>query len=215
MKNKNLAVGALAALLTLALWWNFLLKPTQAKAKAVKADTEVERAKLQPLEAQLAQAHAYAAHASGFTAQLAALQQAVPDSPALAAFIRDANAIAEASHISWQSVTHGPPAASAAGTASIAVGIQIRGTYEQVMDYLDRIAALQRLLVLDNVQFSSAGASTTGPGTPTGGGAASTGPFSGASELMLTITARMFETAPAVAAAADGTGAVTTAASTG
>jgi Tfp pilus assembly protein PilO len=215
MKTKNLAVGALAAVLTLALWWNFLLKPTQAKAKAVKADTAVQRAKLQPLEAQLAQAHAYAAHASTFKAQLATLQQAVPDSPALAAFIREANAIAEASHISWQSVTHAPPTPGADGVASIAVGIQIRGTYEQVMEYLGRIAALQRLLVLDNVQVTAAAITSAGPGGPASGTGTSTGPFSGASELTVTIRARMFETAPAGAEATAGTVTGAPAATTG
>ena len=35
------------------------------------------------------------------------LQLAMPNSPALAAFIRDANAIADQSGVAWQSVTHG------------------------------------------------------------------------------------------------------------
>ena len=83
------------------------------------------------------------------------------------------------------------------------------------MDYLGRIAALKRLLVLDSVQFSAAGTTGAGPGAATSGAGASTGPFSGASELTVTITARMFETPPGLAAAEAGTGAVTTAASTG
>jgi Tfp pilus assembly protein PilO len=215
MKTKNLAVGALAAALTLALWWNFLLKPTQSKAKAVKADTAVQQAKLQPLETQLAQAHAYAAHASAFKAQLAVLQQAVPDSPALAAFIRDANAIAEASNVLWQSVTHGPPTPGAAGVASIAVGIQVGGTYEQVMAYLGQIAALKRLLIIDGVQVSATATGSGAPGAPAPGTGAGTGPFSGATALTVTITARMFETLSAVPGATDSTGAVTAAATTG
>jgi Tfp pilus assembly protein PilO len=215
MKTKNLAVGALAAALVLALWWNFLLKPTQTKAKAVKADTEVQRAKLQPLETQLAQAHAYQAHASEFKAQLAVLQQAVPESPALAAFIRDANAIGEASRISWQSVTHGPPTPADVGTASIAVTVVIAGTYEQTMEYLGRIAALKRLLVIDGVQVSPTATGSAAPGAPAPGAGAGTGPFSGASELTVTITARMFETLAAGAGATDGTAAVTAAATTG
>ena len=208
MKTKNLAVGALAAVLTLALWWNFLLKPTRAEATKVKADTEVQQAKLQPLQAQLAQAHADETHAGTFKAQLAALQRAVPDSPALAAFIRDANRIAEASNISWQSVTHGSPSPGTAGIASITVGIQIKGSYEQVMDYLGRIAALERLLVLDTVQFTSAGTTGAGGGAAVGGAGESTGPFSGSSELSVTISARMFET-PAALALASGASAST------
>jgi Tfp pilus assembly protein PilO len=160
------------------------------------------------LEAQLAQAKADEAHAKEFQAQLDSLQQAIPNSPALAAFIRNANGIADASGISWQSVTHGPPAPDATGVAVITVGIQIKGTYEQVMDYQSRLSALNRLLVVDGVQLASAG-STDAPGSPaTDGAGASTGPFSGGSELAGTITARMFATSSALG----GTGAVTVAA---
>jgi type IV pilus assembly protein PilO len=201
MKTKNLAVGGLAAVLVLALWWNFLVKPTRAEEKKVKAETAAERTKLQPLEAQLAQARLDASHAATMQARLAALQRALPTTPALANFIRDANAIAAASNVSWQSVTHGPPVPGEAGVAAIPVGIQLRGTYEQVMDYLGRIAALPRLLVLDSVQFTSAGTAAAA-GTAAGPGA-STGPFSGASELAVTITARMFEALPTPVAVTD------------
>ena len=207
MKTKNLAVGALVGLLTMALWYNFLLKPTRASEKKVKDETAVERTKLQPLQAQVAQANIDAAHAGTFKARLAVLKNAIPESPALANFIRDANAVAAASGISWQSVTHGPPTPGVGGVESISVGIQIKGTYEQVLDYLTRISKLRRLLVLDNVNFTAAG-TTVAPGTgaASGGANASTGPFSGASSLSVTITARMFEI-PAGALATDATGA--------
>ncbi len=210
MKTKNLAVGALIGFLVLALWYNFLLKPTNAKTSKVKAETEAERAKLQPLQAQLAQANIDAAHAGTFKARLAVLKAAVPESPDLANFIRDANAIATASNLSWQSVTHGPPTTDATGVASISVGIQIKGTYEQALDYLGRIAKLQRLLVIDGVTFTSAGTTGAGAGAVAGGAGASTGPFSGASTLAVTIAARMFETPADVATATGGTGAPTT-----
>jgi Tfp pilus assembly protein PilO len=212
MKTKNLAVSALIGLLTLALWWNFLLKPSRSEASKVKAETATEQTKLQPLQAQLAQANIDAAHAGTFKARLAVLKHAVPDSPELANFIRDANAIADASHISWQSVSHGPPTTSATGVSSIAVGIDIKGTYEQVLDYFGRIAALKRLVVLDNLTFASGGVTGTGAGSTTGSaGNASTGPFSGGSTLAVTITGRMFLTpAATVATGATGTpGAVT------
>ena len=79
------------------------------------------------------------------------------------------------------------------------------------MDYLGRMARLKRLLVLDGVQFSASGTTGAGPGAATSGAGASTGPFSGASEVTVTITARMFETPPGLAAAA-GTGSGTAAA---
>jgi Tfp pilus assembly protein PilO len=215
MKTKNMMVGILAAVLVIALWWTVLLKPTRAKASKVRAETEVEQSKLDPLQAQLTKAQRDAAHAAEFKAQLDSLQKAMPDSPALAAFLRDANAIASASGVSWTSVTHGPPTLGVAGVNSITLGIQVKGTYGQVIDYIARLAALQRLVVVDGVQLATAGESGTGTGAAAGSGA-STGPFSGASELSAVISARMFESPEAAAAAgAATTGAGATTASTG
>jgi Tfp pilus assembly protein PilO len=210
VKTKNLAVGALVGFLVLALWYNFLLKPTNSKVSKVKADTETERAKLQPLQAQLAQANIDAAHADTFKSRLAVLKHAVPDSPDLANFIRDANDIAQASGLTWQSVTHGPPTDVAGGASTISVGIQVQGTYEQVLDYLARIAELKRLVVIDGVQFSAAGTTGAGPGAGTGA-TESSGPFSGASTLSVSISARMFEIPQTDPTAVDGTTATGTA----
>jgi type IV pilus assembly protein PilO len=198
MKTRNIAFGALIAVLVMALWYNFLLKPSRADAKKVKAEVETEKAKLPPLQAQLAQANNDAAHAGTFKAQLAALKHALPDSPELANFIRDANAVAAASNIEWQSVSHSEPTPGADGIATITLGIQVKGTYEQVLDYLTRMSALKRLVVIDGLQFNGAGA---GAGGAAAGPGASTGPFSGASALSVTITARMFETPPELAVA--------------
>jgi Tfp pilus assembly protein PilO len=206
VKTKNLAVGALVGFLMLALWYNFLLKPTNAKVSKVKADTETERAKLQPLQAQVAQANIDASHADTFKARLAVLKHAVPDSPELANFIRDANDIAQASGITWQSVTHGPPTAGVGGPSTITLGIQVQGTYDQVLDYLARMAELKRLVVIDSVQFSAAGTTGAGAGGGAGAGASqSSGPFSGASTLAVSISARMFEVPLAGPTAVDGT----------
>lgn len=205
MKTKNLAVSMLAAVLVTFLWYTFLLKPIRAQATKVKADTATERDKLQPLQSQLALAQKDASHAAQFKAELQSLQSAMPDSPALAAFIRDVNGIAAASGVSWQSVSHAQPTLGAAGVMSITVGIVVQGTYPQVMDYLGRLAQLQRLLVVDSVQFNPAvqtsapGASGSSASGSSSGG--STGPFSGADQVNVAIQSRIFETPDASATA--------------
>jgi Tfp pilus assembly protein PilO len=204
VKTKNLSVIALGAVLVVALWWNFLLKPAQSQAKKVKAETQTEQAKIPPLEAQLAQANADAAHAGALKAQLAQAKRAVPELPALSAWIRDANSIAAASHLSWLSVTHAAPTASATGVSSILLGVQVRGTYEQVLDYLTRLASMDRLVVVDGVTFSATTASTPGSASTGNPAQETTGPFSGGSQLTGTITARMFEALPPSADASTG-----------
>ena len=197
MKTKNGMVSVLVGVLVIALWYTMLFKPTRSKASKVRKETAEQQAKLAPLQSQLDKARRDAAHAATFKAQLQSLQQAMPNSPALAAFIRDANAIAEASGVTWQSVTHGVPTGAGA-SMSILVGIQIQGTYGQAIDYLSRLSALRRLVVVDGVQLATA-AATGAPGDNQSVGG-STGPFTGATQLLATISARMFE-APAGAAA--------------
>jgi len=203
MKTKNLMVSILVGVLVLALWYTMLFKPTRAKATKAKAEAQTQQDQLAPLQAKLAQARNDAANAAEIKTQLADLQRALPDNPALAAFIRDANAIASASGVAWQSVTHAAPVPGIGGVNSITVGIQVKGTYGEVLDYVGKLAAMQRLLVVDNLQLSS----TTSAGGAGDANATeqSTGPFSGGDLLSATISARMFST-PAAAAAAVGTG---------
>ena len=209
MKTKNLAVSILVGVLVVALWWTMLLKPTRAKVAKAKTDTQTQQDKLAPLQTQLAQARRDAAHAAELKAELQSLQLALPNTPALSAFIRDANGIASASGVSWQSVTHAAPTPGADGVMSITVGMQVQGTYGQVIDYLSRLASMKRLLVVDNLQLSvSASAAAAGSTGSAGSTAnASTGPFSGGDQLSATISARMFATPAAAIAAAGTTGA--------
>ena len=211
MKTKNMMVGVLAAMLVVALWWTMLLKPTRAKAEKVRSDTAIEQSKLEPLQTQLATAQRDAAHAAEFKAELESLQQAMPNSPALAAFIRDANDIAQSTGVSWQSVTHGPPTLGTDGVNSITLGIQVKGTYAQVMDYLGKLAGLQRLIVVDGIQLTTAANTGATAGSASG---LSTGPFSGATQISGVVTARMFE-APGTASTSEGTGVSTAAAPSG
>ena len=65
----------------------------------MKAEAQTQQDKLAPLQAQLAQARSDASHAAEIKAELDDLQRALPDNPALAEFIRDANSTASASGV--------------------------------------------------------------------------------------------------------------------
>jgi len=204
MKTKNLAVSIIVAVLVVALWWTMLLKPTRAKVAKVKSDTTAQEAKLAPLQTQLSQAQRDAAHAAEFKAQLESLQLALPNSPALAAFIRNANGIASAAGVKWQSVTHATPTPGLAGVQSIAVSLQVQGSYGHIIDYLSRLASMKRLLVVDNLQLAVTSSNTASSATGGGAGSESTGPFSGGDQVIATISARMFAMPDASSAAALG-----------
>ena len=128
MKTKNLAVGALVGGPHARAVVELPAEAEPPEASKVKAETAVDanRSSSRCKHSSRKRRPIRRTRAT-FKAQLPSLQQAVPNSPALAAFIRDANGIADASEISWQSVTHGPPAPDATGVSSIAVGIQHQG----------------------------------------------------------------------------------------
>ena len=101
----------------------------------------------------------------------------MPETPELANFLRDAERHrGRIGHRSWQSVTPRTPSpGEGPAPTAITVGIQVKGTYEQVIDYLTRMASLiDDCSSIDNVQFTaavsgaSAGATRPDRGASTG-----------------------------------------------
>ena len=112
----------------------------------------------------------------------------MPASADLDGFILSANQIAVKSGIDWLSVSPSVAQAGTTGPSVIPLSIQIKGGFFQVLDYLNRLEAMGRLVIVDGINISSATSST---------GAAATGP----PNLSVTLTARMFtRAAPAPAA---------------
>jgi Tfp pilus assembly protein PilO len=200
MKSRNLAVGGVVAVLVIALWFMFVLKPMRSDtSKAHKEVVEAERQTL-GLQARLAQVSDKARNEQT-KAELATLHAAVPATPQLSTFIRGANAIAAASGVSWQSVTPGEISRATGGT-TISLGIQVKGGYAQVLDYMQRLQDLSRLVIVDNVNIGSATEGAAGAPGGSGGGvfASETGADVA---LNLQITGRMFIASPTAPTATD------------
>jgi type IV pilus assembly protein PilO len=214
MKSRNLAVGGVVAVLVIALWWMFLFSPTRNEISKVHSEVEEAERETLGLQAQLAQVSDKARN-EATKAELTTLHAAVPASPELANFLRQANKIAADSGVTWQSVTPGSPSAATGGT-TVTLGIQVQGGYAQVMDYLQRLQTLPRLVIVDNVNIT--GATQTGAGAPVGSGGGVFSTESGADTgLNLQITGRMFVAAPTATTPGPGTpaGAQTTPAGNG
>jgi Tfp pilus assembly protein PilO len=217
MKTKNLIVGAVAGVVVLAVWYMFVLSPINSqKSKAHKATTAAEK-DLQAAQAQLSHLEDLKARSKQIDAQVAKLRAAVPANPAIATFIRQANQIAAETQVSWQSVAPsqqasvpGTGAVSVGGTTPIGLTISVKGGVHEVLDYLDHLMAIPRVVVIDTVQVS--------PGNDANSGGLDGGPvgdiFAGHGvppTLTVQITARMFTTPPATATASTtGSGASTT-----
>lgn len=209
MKRGTL-IGLIAGFVVLALlWWFVLWSPTSKDLEDTQQQTESAEREQGSLRATLARLQSLARNAPQQEATLRRLEAAVPDSPDLAAFIIAANRIATEAGIEFLSIAPSPPATDPAsgGTSTIKLEISIRGGFFQVLEYLNRLEGLERIVVVDTINLGSD--ASGGGGTAAADGAPSSA-TSGANTLAVSLTARMFtRAAPAGAAAAPGGGGTT------
>jgi Tfp pilus assembly protein PilO len=176
MKNRTIAVGGIVAVLVIAAWWMFVFSGIRSEASDIDEETDAARTEQRSLETQLKLLEDLEANSAETQARLNELRAAVPEQADLAAFIDQANALGAETGVSWVSVTPAPPAATGS-VGTVNFSIVVEGGYYQVLDYLNRMENLDRLVVVDGVEIASAEA---------GGESDATG------DLTATLTARMF-----------------------
>jgi len=193
----RLAAIAGVSLLVIFGWYFGVLAPKSKQLKDERAKVDASRATEQSLNATLKRLQDLARQRPARQAELQRLAAAVPAQPDLAGFIIAADKMAIDSGVDWVSVSPSPPSAGAVGAPStIAMSIQVQGGFFQVLDYLNRMEHLERVVVVDTVQLT---ASTGNGPSPT---------------LSVSMNARMFTTAAPTRASgpagAGGAGATTT-----
>jgi type IV pilus assembly protein PilO len=206
VKRSVLIGGAVGAVVVILLWYFLLFSPTSSDLKDTRDQVSGVQSENQELENTIRQLKALSRNSVEQQAKLRTLRAAIPSTPDLGEFILQANEIASASGIDWLSIAPTPPAASTGGgpTSTIAISMQIQGQFSAVLDYLSRLEDLERLVVVDTVNVS---ASSTEGATGGGGGTGSDASVTGAPNLSVTITGRMFTDAqPAVAPGSGSTG---------
>ena len=205
VKTKNLAVIGLVTVLLLTLWYRMVYSPIQAKATKANAAAEDATQRISTLERKARQLEAESTDKKKQDDATVQLNDAIPVTPELANFLRATDAIRVRSGVSFQSITPSAPTL-VNGLQTTNVGIIVQGEYRQVISYLDELASNKRLVVIDNVSFTTSGSTGTGDGSSGGGPTGEV--FAGvgaAPNLQAQLTARVFSQAPAgVAAAASG-----------
>lgn len=186
MSSRLKAVVALAvAVLVVIVWFFFYYRPAGDDLSEKEDALKEARAEQVALEDELDSLRALDEEAPSQEAELRRLNAAVPPEPELDTFILEANEIAVEAGIDWLAISPSPPTVGAVGGASvITMTIDVEGGFFQVLDYLNRLEDLERLVVVDSVAIS---AGTTGEGT-----AADSVGATGAPRLSMTLSARMF-----------------------
>ncbi len=183
MRQRPVLLGAVAAVLVVLVWFFLLWSPRSAALDDARTDARNAQQREQELRSRLARLQAAQNDEARLRAQVETLRSAVPDATNLAEFILDANDAATRAGIDFLSISPTQPvggvvpaagvAAPPAGLTPVPLGLSVTGGYFQVLDFMNRLYALPRLVVVDGL------AVTTGLG----------------GRLVVQVTARMFTTA--------------------
>lgn len=175
-RSTLIVIGAVVALL--GLWFLLLWGPQGGRLDDANEREAAADQVNSELELRIARLEAAQDSAPARMAQLEDLRRAVPDDPELAQFILDANQAASESGVDFLSISPAPPAAGVGGLPPvITLAINVTGGYFAVLDYLERVDDLPRIVVIDTINLA-----------PNGGVGA-------LQELSVSINGRMFATA--------------------
>ena len=178
--NRRVLIGVVAGVAVIGVWFVALWKPQQAEIGKAKKQAAAAEQQATDLGLQVSRLQDLKSRTALQQSQLERLRVAIPDQPNLGEFILDANQAATKAGIDFLSITPaqpaaGTPAPGAAGAApaSVRLSMTITGGYYQVIDFLNRVEAMPRIVVLDDVALTA--------GT-------------GASQLSVSLDGRMFVT---------------------
>lgn len=180
MTRRNVLIAGVAAGLVLVLWYLLLWGPRKTDLSEAKDRRETAETQRDELAARVARLRASQKDEPMKRAQVEALRSTVPDEANLAAFILDTNDAASKAGIDFISVAPSEPAAAAAPVATatpvavtpstdaagepaptaalpaeIKLQLKITGGYFQVLDFLNRVGEMPRLVITDGLTISS------------------------------------------------------------
>ncbi len=194
MKSRAIVAVVLGLIVVLLAWNMFFYSPAGHDVDDAREARDAAQVEKNDLASQVAALEALAENQPDFEVVRDRVNSMIPEQTDLAAFIVSANDIAEDSGLFWINIAPAEPTPGPTGASEIAMTIQLEGGYYQVLDYLNQLEDLQRIVVVDSITVDASGA--TGEEGEGGSGGVS---LSGAPTLAVNLSARMFTQATFVA----------------
>ena len=179
--NRRLLIGAGAAVVVvLAAWYLLLWRPAGDDLAAADARYDDARAQNAELRTQIARLEERELERPALQSELGVLQAAIPEEAQQAELLLSIDEAADESGVDFLILQAGDLAADPSGLGSIQVNVSGDGGYFQVLDFLNRIASTQRIVLVDTLSLTATeAADQIGP-----------------PDLTWTFTLRAFTTAP-------------------
>ncbi|MGZ8753687.1 MAG: type 4a pilus biogenesis protein PilO [Acidimicrobiia bacterium] len=155
MKRTSLILGLLGVVLVTALWWLFVITPTNTKISDVQDQLVSAEDDQVLLQTQLIRLKKIQENELTYRSAIGALEAAIPPTPQMPALIDVLAQLAEDSGVEWQSGTYGNPVeVEGEDYFEIPVNLSVQGQFFEVLGYLYGIADLERIVRIDAVSLS-------------------------------------------------------------
>lgn len=157
MSRNKIILGVLGLLLVVGGWYSFLWSPAGADLSDAQDREQAAQSQLVVLQAELDGLIAMEINRPRFQSDLEALRSGIPSSPEQAALLTSLYSAADASGVEFLDYNASPPA-PAIDSVLGEVQLQIAGTggYFQLLDFLNRLNDVHRIIVVDRVSISAA-----------------------------------------------------------
>ena len=142
MKRTQILILVLVALLLAVLFFFFVIQPQRERAAELDEEIAVEQQQQALVEAEIARLRSVRDQAPEVEADLAVANAVVPREPSLPAALRQLQLASDEAGLVLNSISTARPAGmpdTLDGLSSIAVSLQMNGSYFQVVDFLRRV----------------------------------------------------------------------------
>ena len=163
-RQRNVLVLGVVGLLALAAGFYVLLLGPLLENLDQQAEAREEReARLQELQAEVAQLEEVRRNSPELQRQLLELNKRIPTQPEFETLVVQIEEIAEAAEVSQTEVVRGDPAPPEGGGDFTVqpITMSFEGTYEELQDFLRRAGDLARLMAVNEVTYEVSEEGTT------------------------------------------------------
>jgi type IV pilus assembly protein PilO len=155
VKRTSLILGLLGVFLVTALWWFFVITPTNTKISDARDQLASAEDNQVLLQTQLMRLKKIQENELTYRSAIGALEAAIPPTPQMPALIDVLAQLAEDSGVQWESGTYGNPLeVEGEDYFEIPVNLSVQGQFFEVLGYLYGIADLERIVRIDAVSLS-------------------------------------------------------------
>lgn len=152
---RTVLYGTLAAVVVIVAAWMFLVyRPRGDEIAGIEEEITQAKDLESSLQAQVARLQELDEERPSVEAELRQLTAAVPPDPELATLILTLHEEASRAGIDFLQFTPSPPTAGEE-TAIINAGMDVEGSFFTVVDFLDRIESLNRIVVIDSLELNA------------------------------------------------------------